>query len=53
VPPTIFPTGVTTSDSGKAENCCVVFDGADGPTYVIDLAGNETKKWPIKGTLPR
>jgi hypothetical protein len=49
MPPSVFPAGVTIYDPDRAENCYVIFDGADGATHIIDMAGNEVKTWPHKG----
>ena len=49
MPPSIFPTGVTTYDPDKAHNCYVLFDGRDGRSYLIDMNGNEVHTWPYTG----
>jgi hypothetical protein len=43
--PSIFPTGVTIYDPGRAYNMYVLFDGRDGKSYLIDMNGNEVKTW--------
>lgn len=47
--PSVYPTGVTLYDPAKAYNQYVVFSGADKQTHLIDMNGNEVKRWPHKG----
>ena len=39
--PSIYPTGVTRYDPGKAYNAFVLFSGSDDKTRLIDMEGNE------------
>ncbi|WP_020485138.1 aryl-sulfate sulfotransferase [Methylomonas sp. MK1] len=50
--PSIYPTGVTRYDPGKAYNSYVLFSGADRKTHLIDLNGNEVHQWANSGQPP-
>ena len=43
--PSIYPTGVTRYDPGKAYNNFVLFSGSDDQTHLIDMEGNEVHRW--------
>jgi Arylsulfotransferase (ASST) len=43
--PSIYPTGVTRYDPGKAYNVFVLFSGADQKTHLIDMDGSEVHAW--------
>ena len=43
--PSIYPTGVTRYDPGKAYNVFVLFTGADQKTHPIDMDGEEVHRW--------
>ena len=43
--PSIYPTGVTRYDPGKAYNVFVLFSGSDDQTHLIDMNGNEVHRW--------
>ncbi|MED5609134.1 aryl-sulfate sulfotransferase [Pseudomonas sp. JH-2] len=47
--PSVFPTGVTRYDPQKAFNQYVIFSGADNRTHLIDMNGNEVKRWDRPG----
>jgi hypothetical protein len=47
--PSIFPTGVTRYDPGKAYNTFVLFAGSDDKTHLIDMDGNEVHRWDYTG----
>ncbi|MFJ4142416.1 aryl-sulfate sulfotransferase [Pseudomonas sp. NPDC089734] len=47
--PSVYPTGVTLYDPARAYNQYVIFSGADKQTHLIDMNGNEVKRWPYKG----
>lgn len=47
--PSVYPTGVTRYDPAKAYNQYVIFSGADKQTHLIDMNGNEVKRWPQAG----
>lgn len=52
--PSVYPTGVTRYDPGKACNVFVLFSdslfsGGDGKTHVIDMDGNEVHRWDHPG----
>ena len=47
--PSIYPTGVTRYDPGKAHNGFVLFSGADDKTHVVDMNGNEVRRWDYDG----
>ncbi|MEL7939931.1 aryl-sulfate sulfotransferase [Pseudomonas delhiensis] len=47
--PSVFPTGVTRYDPQKALNQYVIFSGADNRTHLIDMNGNEVKRWDRPG----
>jgi hypothetical protein len=47
--PRIYPTGVTDNDPARAYNCFVAFSALDGNTHVIDMDGNEVRRWPYVG----
>ncbi|WPO99690.1 aryl-sulfate sulfotransferase [Pseudomonas sp. HR96] len=47
--PSVYPTGVTRYDPDKAYNQYVIFSGADKQTHLIDMDGNEVKRWPQAG----
>jgi hypothetical protein len=49
MPPSVFPSGVTISDSAKAYHCFALFDGRDGRSYLVDMAGNDVNVWPYSG----
>ena len=43
--PSIYPTGVTRYDPGKAYNIFVLFSGGDLKTHLIDMVGTEVHVW--------
>jgi hypothetical protein len=45
----IYPTGVTCYDPGKAYNVLVLFSGSDDKTHLIDMEGNEVQRWDHRG----
>ncbi len=47
--PSVFPTGVTVYNPGKAYNCYVAFSAPDGMTRIIDMNGNVVHAWPHVG----
>lgn len=47
--PSVYPTGVTRYDPQKAWNGYVVFSGADRKTRLIDMNGNEVRRWEYPG----
>jgi len=47
--PSVYPTGVTRYDPGKAENVFVLFSGDDDQTHLIDMDGNEVHRWDHPG----
>src|SRR5580698_7724701 len=47
--PGIYPTGVTIYDPARAYNCFVAFSSLDGNTHLIDMDGNEIRRWPYVG----
>jgi hypothetical protein len=47
--PSVYPTGVTRYDPGKARNTYVLFSGADKLTHLIDMDGNEVHRWNYRG----
>lgn len=47
--PSIFPTGTTRYDPAKAYNSYVIFSGTDEKTHLIDMDGNEVKRWDYQG----
>ncbi len=47
--PSVYPTGVTRYDPQKAFNQYVIFSGADRKTHLIDMNGNEVKRWDYPG----
>lgn len=47
--PSVYPTGVTVYDPVKADNTFVLFSGADDKTHLIDMDGNEVKRWEHSG----
>jgi len=47
--PSVFPTGVTRYDPGKAFSTFVIFSGADNITHLIDMDGNEVHRWDHPG----
>ncbi|WP_121358597.1 aryl-sulfate sulfotransferase [Pseudomonas aeruginosa] len=47
--PSVYPTGVTRYDPQKAFNQYVIFSGADRKTRLIDMNGNEVKRWDYPG----
>ncbi len=47
--PSVYPTGVTRYDPQKAWNGYVVFSGADRKTRLIDMNGNEVRRWDYPG----
>ncbi|MDT4292077.1 arylsulfotransferase family protein [Methylomonas sp. MO1] len=44
--PSVFPTGTTRYDPGKAYNSFVLFSGGDNIAHLIDLNGNSVHEWP-------
>jgi len=50
--PSVFPTGVTRYDPGKAWNGYVLFSGQDKKTHLIDMNGNEVHAWAQEGFPP-
>jgi hypothetical protein len=49
MPPSIFPTGVTIYFPERAYSSYVLFDGRDGKSYLIDMNGNDVKRWNYTG----
>ncbi|HEJ9865124.1 TPA: aryl-sulfate sulfotransferase [Pseudomonas aeruginosa] len=47
--PSVYPTGVTRYDPQKAFNQYVISSGADRKTHLIDMNGNEVKRWDYPG----
>jgi hypothetical protein len=47
--PSVYPTGVTRYDPGKAHNGFVLFSGADRKTHLVDMSGNEVRRWDYVG----
>ena len=47
--PSIYPTGVTRYDPGKAYNVFILFSGSDDKTHLIDMEGNEVHRWDHRG----
>ena len=47
--PSVYPTGVTRYDPGKAYNVFILFSGADDKTHLIDMDGNEVHRWDHRG----
>ncbi|MBH4343115.1 ArsR family transcriptional regulator, partial [Pseudomonas aeruginosa] len=47
--PSVYPTGVTRYNPQKAFNQYVIFSGADRKTHLIDMNGNEVKRWDYPG----
>jgi hypothetical protein len=47
--PSIFPTGTTRYDPGKAYNSFILFSGADDETYLIDMNGKVVHRWGYGG----
>ena len=47
--PSVYPTGVTRYDPGKAYNVFILFSGADDKTHLIDMDGNELHRWDHRG----
>jgi Arylsulfotransferase (ASST) len=47
--PRIYPTGVTVYDPARAYNSFIAFGAPDGNTYLIDMNGNEVRRWPHAG----
>ena len=47
--PSIYPTGVTRYDPGKAYNAFVLFSGSDDKTHLIDMEGNEVHRLDHRG----
>lgn len=43
--PSIYPTGTTRYDPGKAYNSFVLFSGGDNTAHLIDLNGNSVHDW--------
>jgi len=43
--PSIYPTGTTRYDPGKAYNSFVLFSGGDNIAHLIDLNGNSVHEW--------
>ncbi|HEY1148310.1 MAG TPA: aryl-sulfate sulfotransferase [Pseudoduganella sp.] len=50
--PSVYPTGVTHYDPGRAWNGYVLFSGQDKKTHLIDMNGNEVRQWPHEGFPP-
>jgi len=50
--PSVFPTGTTRYDPGKAYNSFVLFTGGDDVTRLIDLDGNVVREWKYRGFPP-
>ena len=44
-----FPTGVTIHNPKKAHDCHVLYEGRDGVTYLVDMAGHDIHTWPHSG----
>lgn len=49
MPPSIFPTGVTRYDPGRAHGCYVLYDGRNADAFLIDMNGNVVNRWPYSG----
>lgn len=49
MPPTVFPKGVTIHREAKAHDCHVMYEGRNGESYLIDIAGNPVNTWPHTG----
>lgn len=47
--PSVYPTGVTIYDPSKAYNQYVLFSSPDKQTRLIDMNGNEVKRWSHRG----
>jgi hypothetical protein len=47
--PSVFPTGVTRYDPGKAFATFIIFSGADNITHLIDMDGKEVHRWNHPG----
>ena len=47
--PRVFPTGVTVYDPTRAYSSFVCFSAPDGKTHLIDMDGNELRRWPGVG----
>jgi hypothetical protein len=47
--PSIYPTGVTRYDPAKAHNVFILFSGADDKTHLVDMNGNEARRWDYPG----
>jgi hypothetical protein len=47
--PSVFPTGVTRYDPAKAYNGYVLFASPDAKTHLIDMNGNEVRRWDYQG----
>jgi hypothetical protein len=47
--PSIYPTGVTRYNPAKAYNVFILFSGTDEKTHLVDMNGNEVRRWDYKG----
>ena len=47
--PSVYPTGVTLYDPAKAYNSYVAFGAPDGKSHLIDMDGNEVRRWAYFG----
>jgi hypothetical protein len=47
--PRIYPTGVTIYDPARAYSSFICFGAPDGGTHLIDMDGNEVRRWPRVG----
>lgn len=50
--PSVYPTGVTRYDPALAHNNYVLFSGPDHKTHLIDMNGNEVRRWDAEGFPP-
>lgn len=51
--PSVVKTGVTIYDPARAYNSFVLYAGADGTTHLIDMNGNEIRRWKEVGAPSR
>jgi len=47
--PSVFPTGTTRYDPTKAYGSYILFSGTDEKTHLVDMDGNEVKRWDYQG----
>jgi hypothetical protein len=48
--PSVYPTGVTRYDPAKAYDSYFLFSGPDKKTHLIDMDGNEVRRWDYDGS---